>query len=232
MQAGYIFSQARTELDDPEGDFATDDYLTPFLQSAQDDLTVDVLNHANLGRMKFEVTLPAVAAGLQSLAQYFGDNQPLATLQEIVVMMEKPPSWSEAAYQQMRPLNTPAFSYNNTQPFNRVYTYTGQDVLLPGANQSLDILVYGSFKPQLIMSAETPLVLGTEAVLREGVLEKVCRTRGARATASDHQKINYALQGSLFNNWMMQQQQISVRARRFRQRGRSWDGEGDYSYSG
>lgn len=217
-KASYVFSQVRALLDDQEADFATDDYLVPFLQSAQDDFTVEVLNHANLGRMKFPVTLPAVAAGSQSLASYFGDGQPLQLLEQVIAMREKPTAYSEALYSWMQEVLVPTYAYGTTQPLNRVYTFTGQDILLPGANQALDINVYGSFKPQAIQNGESPLVLGTETILKYGCAAAVCLSRGAGATAKRYSELKYSTQNALFNNWIMQQQNIRVRALPFRRR--------------
>jgi hypothetical protein len=229
-QASYVFSAVRALLDDQEAEFATDDYLVPFLQAAQDDLTLDVLNHANLGRMKFTVTLPNVTAGTQSLADYFGDDQPLATLQQVIRMREKLTNWAEYLYSPMRELLVPQYQPPQNQ-LNGWYTFTGQDIIIPGSGSDEDIQIYGSFKPQLIQNADTPLVLGTEAVLREGTVAKVCFARGSTTTARAADEKREALQGSLFNNWCMQQQNIVVRARRFRQRGGGWDGNGDYMAS-
>lgn len=215
MNAEYIFNQCRALLEDPEGGFCTDDYLIPFLQSAQDDLTTNVLNHANLGRMKFQVTLGAVAAGAQSLEQYFEAGQPLETLEQVLAIWEKPAGTTESQYTRLQPVLLPA-QFQTGQVLNNVYTFTGTNILIPGANQSLDFLIYGSFKPPVIRDSATALVPGTESVLKYGVCAAVSRARGSRSSASDFDELRMVQQGSLFNNWMMQQQKIAVRSRRFR----------------
>lgn len=215
MLAGYVFSQVRALLDDPEAGFASDDYLVPFLQSAQDDLVVTVLNHANLGKMKLAVTLSSVPAGTQSLAAYFGTGQPLETLEQIIVLREKIAGYAEYLYSYMRPVIVPPYQPVGSN-LNGVYTATSSDILLPGAVGATDIQVYGSFRPQTVQSGATPLVPGTESVLKYGVLEAVCKTRGARTSAIDYKHDKIIQQDSLFNNWMMMQQVINVRCMPFR----------------
>lgn len=216
MNAEYVFNQVSSLLDDPEKGFCTDDYLVPFLQSSQDDLVVSVLNHANLGRMKFEVTLGAVAAGAQSLGQYFESGQPLETLEQILAIWEKPAGAAESQFTRLNPVLLPS-QFQTGQSLNRVYTFTGSNVLIPGANQSLDFKVYGAFKPSTIRDNSTALVPGTESILKYGVCAAVSRARGSRASASDFDELRIYQQSSLFNNWMMQQQKINVRSRRFRE---------------
>lgn len=229
MNAGYVFSQVRALLDDQDGEFASDDYLTPHLQAALDDLQNSALNHANIGRLKYVVTVPSVAAGTTSLASYFAAGQSLEFLEDVIQLREKQSGYADSAYSPMRPVLVPPVP-NPVGVLNYVYTFTGSDIILPGTSGVTDIQVYGPFKAAVIVNADSVLPLGAETVLKYGTAASVCYSRGSGAMGERFDAKRQDGQDSMFNNWIMDQQAIITRARPFRQRRTVSATEGYWEY--
>lgn len=174
--AGEIAKQAVYLVGDPNGDYTSESFVTTAIQLAQDDLMNYLYSNPNLSRGKMALVLPAVAAGTQSLSDYFtGKKEPsLALLKDIVSVREKPAGSNDAQYTQLAERNE--IPVVQPLPYNNVYVWVGDNILLPGASQALDIRIWGTFEPQTITGYESPvlpnckvpLVWGTAAMLAEG----------------------------------------------------------------
>lgn len=221
QKAGYVFAQVRTLLDDQEQDFATDDYIQPFLASAQDDLVAECLRDPNIGQIKAAIVLPAVPAGTTSLAQYFMPGGALELLTNPIELREKQAGTADINYVTMIPRGTPtrAVSQNG---YNSVYCWTGVDIILPGANQALDIWVWGSCAPAVIVNAETPLVNTTETILKYATAKQICRSRGNRELMRDFQQDQAVQQSAWLRNIYKIQQSIRVVNRPWRPMDTPW----------
>lgn len=184
VTAKYVFNQVRALLDDQEATFADDDYLRPFLQMALDDLVAECLRDPNLGEIKAVVVLPSVAAGTQSLGQELLPGGALALLSDPIEVREKRAGDQDINYSTLTPLLTP-LAATATRSLNGYYTFTGSDLILPGANQDLDVWIWGSFKPAPITNSDTPLINDIEAILKYGCARLVARSRGNRDMATE-----------------------------------------------
>ena len=221
MIAGQVFVKIQSLVDDDEGDFTTDNYLVPKVQIALDKLVLRCLNNPNMGTLKTVVELPSVAAGTKSLRSYFEASNattggPLALLSELIDVRERPASGSrnEQDWIGMDPVpNLPA-----AQPtsFNRVFVWTYDDIKLLGADQAVDMRIFGKFTPVAIKNADTPIVPNTDIILAYGAAAVIARARGNNDLATDYAAQEKELTDNLFSNAIMNHQAVRVRMKPFR----------------
>lgn len=224
--AGYVFDQVRSLVDDQEQNFATDDYLRTFLQMAQDDLQMVCMRDPNIGQIKAAVTLPNVPAGTQSLAQELlppvnGKGGHLSLLSDPIEIREKMAGDQEINYCRMIPRGVPVqISTQNSR--NLYYTFTGNDLILPGANQNLDLWVWGSFKPAPIKDKNSPLITDTETILKYSTAKLVARSRGMSDVAKDNAGDQAVVQSAWMRDLYKIQQSIRVVNRPWRPKTTFW----------
>lgn len=213
--AGDIFAQARWWAGDPNGDYTTAAYLTPPLNTVQDDLIAEILQNPNISRLRFAVVLPNVPAGTTSLRPWFdGTNEPsLALLKEITSLREKPTGAPDAQYQDMSKLND--LPVRTPVGYNSNYVFTGDDIQLPGATQALDIRVWGVFDPAKIIDGNTPVIPNCRVALVLGLAAAAAEGHGNDKKAErlnqkyEDQKFN------LLNNIMLEMQFEETRQRAY-----------------
>lgn len=220
MLAGQVFAKIRPLVDDDIIDFTTVDYLVPRLQLALDRLVQDLLNNPNMGSLKTVVVLPNVPLGTTSLANYFNPNDasggPLALLSDIISLRERPSQGSrnEQDWVEMDPVpNLPAM-----QPtaFNRVYVWTLEDIKILGADQAVDIRVFGKFTPVAIQDEQTAIPPNTDAILAYRTASIIAKSRGNAQLGQDYAATAKELMDSLLANTIMNQQAMRVRMKPFR----------------
>lgn len=233
--AGDVFSFVAAAFDDPEQDVFTDSYIRPFLQQANYRLFQNVFNNPNIQGAKGIVVVPDVPAGTTSLKKYLDKGGPLEMMAGIYSMREKPTGQTDDAYRPMKPAfdvpitTNPTIGSGTQLYFNGIYILTKGDIILPGANQALDMRFFASFKPVPIEDKDTPLIPDTMTILGHWVCEMLGPTRGATAEfMAYHQGNREQAIAELFNNLIMQMQEVSTQQRPFATG--SWgDGYGYYS---
>lgn len=176
VTADYIFTQVQALVDDLEESFATDDYIQPFLQMAQDDFVNEVLKDSNIGAVKAAIVVPAVPAGTTSLKQELMPSGRLELLEQLIELREKRAGAADTDYVYMVPRYTPV-SATSQSSLNLTYTYTGTDIILPGATQDVDLWAWGEFAPAKITGPDTPIVPGIETVLKYATASLVAGSR-------------------------------------------------------
>lgn len=218
-KASYVFSQVAALLDDPGRTFTTDDYLVPFLQFAQDELVNHVLNIPDLGQLTAKVVLPNVPAGVSDLTDYFATGQDLELCTGVVTMKERPTSGSrqEQDWVRMHPVHDmPTVTPSS---FNSFYQFTGDTIKMPGADQAMDLRIYGKFQPVQIASADSPIVPGTSPILVAGTAAAVAFSRGNSQMGAKYEQKQIASQGSFIANMVMEMQAVRTRMGSFSGRG-------------
>lgn len=219
MLAKYVFDQIRPLLDDARGGFATDTYLAPFVNLAQDMLIQDVLNIPDLGQLTAVVVLPNVPAGTDDLQSYFEAGNELELLTGLLTMKERPVSGSrqEQDWVRMNPVHDlPTITPSS---FNSFYHFTGDSIHLPGADQTMDLRVYGKFQPQPVKDATSPVVPSVTPILTFGAAALAALSRGNTELADRFDKMRLAVQQSYLTNQIMELQAVRVRLGSFSGRG-------------
>lgn len=204
-KAGDVFAMVRDLIDDPEMDYASDTWLAGKANLAQKELILRLTMHASITRYKTLVVLPGVTAGTTSLKDQFAPGKPLELLSEIISLMEKPAGTNDANYQQMSEPEVPEVLSPATD-FNIYYTFTGSDVLLPGANQALDMRFFGAFDPKPIKDADSPILPGADVIMAYLTGAIGARSHGNKELGTDlHTKYEQLLD-ALMNNIIMESQ--------------------------
>lgn len=218
-KASYVMSQVRSLVDDPQGGFATDEYLTPFLQLAQDDFVLEVLQNPELGQLSTVVVIPNVAAFTTTLDDQTQAGHDLELLADIISMKERPVSgsrqeqdWVWMTRARDLPTITPA-------AFNSYYAWDGARIHLPGADQAVDIRVFGKFVPRPITDSESPIVPNTSPILAFATAALVAGSRGNMDLANRYEVKSGNASASFVTNAIMEMQSVKTRQRSFSGRG-------------
>lgn len=218
--ARQVFPKIAALLDDDDRDFATDQYLVTKLQLALDKLVLRCLNNPNMGTLKTVVELPNVPAGTRSLRAYFEagnatTNGPLALLSDLIDVRERPAAGSrnEQDWIMMDPVpNLPAVQPTS---FNRVFLYTYDDIKLLGADQAVDMRIFGKFTPTAIKDGDTPVPPNCDAILAYGAAAIVANARRDYALGDRYESVSSGLIDDLFANAIMMQQAMRIRMKPF-----------------
>lgn len=224
--AGDVFDIVAAFLDDPEKDFATEEYLRPFLQQAQRRLFENVFGNPNIGGAKGVVVLTSVAAGTNSLAAYQEDGQPLDGLVGVFSLKEKPTGQTDENYRPMRVVWEVPTAGGGNPSFNEAYSMVGGVVTMPGASQDMDFKLFGEFKPGKIVDGGSVLLPNTATALAHWTAEMVAITRGATDIAAYHKVERQIAVEELFNNLIMHIQETPNQQRPFDTTGMA----GSYSF--
>lgn len=213
--AGDVYNLVAAFMDDPERDVATDSYLQPFVQQCHYRLYENIYSNPNIQGAKQIVVLVGVPGGTTSLKSYI--NNELKALTNIFDMREKPSGQSDNNYRQMMPSQDIAIPLSqDEQLFNGIYVVIQDDIILPGASQSLDIRVYGEFRPIPITSSDTPILQFSETILAHWVCELIGVTRGATPQwLAYHRGEKEQAIAELFNSLIMNIQEIPTQQRPF-----------------
>lgn len=215
LKVGDLIPIVAGLLDDPDQDFATDKYLLPKFQAAQNLLVSTMLENPNIGDIKAVVQMSGVAAGTKSLRAFgsFNDGKPLSNLKDIITLEEKVAGMGEQEFAYLtRVLKLPNVVPAST---NQLYSWTSEDILLLGATSDLDFRVYGTFEPAALVSGESVLVPGTAAILQYRTAEIVAAIRGNQSLSLKYKNDADNAQDSHLNYLIMYQQGIPIRHRAY-----------------
>lgn len=214
MKASYAMAQSAALLGDPGQTWATNDYLKPFIQLAQDRIVEDVLKIPDLGALTDVVIIPDVPIKTVSLVDYAADGQVLENLSEVIGMKERSTTTrDEMNWMYMIPArDIPTFQ---TGPFNGYYSVNGNLIKLPGANQTLDLRIFGKFTPSVIQDGDTVIQPGIAPAMSFKAAAYAAMTRGNTGLARDYKAEAMEAQQSYLNNMIMEMQAVRVRMRSF-----------------
>lgn len=212
VKASDVFASTRDLVDDLEQDYATDAYLQGKANLAQKELVLRLSQHASITRYKTAVVLANVAAGTTSLKEKFAAGKPLELLSEIISLREKPAGSDDANYQEMGEREVPPSSLAPND-YNMFYTFTGDDILLPGASQALDMRFYGAFDPKPITSPDSAILPGSDVVMIYLTAAITARSHGNKELAKDLHGKYEELLDALMNNIIMESQMQPSRPR-------------------
>lgn len=211
LQVSQLVPIVQGFLDDPEGDFATLDYLLPKFQAAQNLMLTTMLENPNIGEIMGLVEVQNVPIGTQSLRDFGAMNlgQPLYTLKSVLALYEKIQGYGAEQYVRA----TPVFELPPVIPgqLNQLYAWIGQDIKLLGGTSALDIKILGTFEPQSLTSGDSALVPGTAAILQHRVAEMVAIIRGNTALMQYHKMNADNAEDQHFIHLIMAQQSIPIR---------------------
>lgn len=209
-KAGDIFNAVRALVDDPDGDYATDEIQVPLLQLALDELKDALYGNPNVGKYKAVVIIPNVTAGTTSLKAYMGSGQPLELLEDIISMSERKAGDPDWAYTPMERRTDPIIATQSGS--NIYYSFTGDDIILPGSTNAEDFRIFGTFAPQTIANKDSALPPKAEAHLKYATAALVARSHSNKELATDYiAKADHALM-ALFTNIILEQQLIPTRS--------------------
>ncbi|SRR6266566_2233461 len=215
----YVTAQVAALLDDPGRTFATDDYLVPYVQLTQDQLEQEALQNPNLGNMVTTVIIPAVPAGTFDLQDYFTPGQPLELLIDIISMKERTVGGlrQEQDWNFMSRVN----DIPTIQPvaFNSYFAIRDNTVVLSGADQDMDLRIFGKFKPQPLASGNSVIVPNTSPILSFGAAALVSMARGNDTMANWYEKKRIDAQDGFMSNAIMEMQATRIRMRSYSGRG-------------
>lgn len=202
-------------LDDPDADFATEKYLLPKFQAAQNRLIITMLEDPNIGEIVGIAEVFNVAVGTQSLqaAKAMDPGQPFELLKSIITLEEKITGFAMQEYARL----TPTRVLPNVVPgaLNQMYAWIGQDIKLLGATSALDFRVFGVFEPQVLTSGDSSLVPGTAAIIQYRVAEIVCAVRGNFTLAKYYKDNADEVEDQHYVNLIKAQQSIPTRQKSY-----------------
>src|ERR1041384_6206251 len=218
----YITSQIAGLLDDPARTFATDDYLIPLVQLAQDQLELECLQNPNLGALCATVILPDVPAGTTDLSDYFTNpdtGTPLALLIDVISMKERAVGGlrQEVDWNYMSRIT----DLPTIQPlaFNSYYGVRDNTIVLTGADQDMDLRIFAKFKPALLVDKDSLIVPNTSPILSFATAALVSISRGNDALGAFYEKKRIDAQDSFMANNIMEYQNARIRMRSYSGRG-------------
>jgi hypothetical protein len=188
---------------------------------AQDDFAQDVLRDTNIGEIKTFVVIPNLPPGTTSLSQYMLPGGLLGLLSSPIELREKRNGDPDISYITMIPRGVP-IQQSNQNSYNLIYCYTGNDILLPGANQAVDIWVWGAYSPAPIRDANSPLVHDTESILRYATAKLVAKSRGNSEKAKEFAEDQRSVQAAWMRAVYKIQQGIRVQNRPWRPKSGYW----------
>lgn len=206
---------------DPFQDWCTSEYALPFMRTAQKGLINTLISNPVLNRAVALIDVPSIGVGTRDLSALFLPGAQLELLEDPITLWERPitsaneDDWSEMYV-------TPVPMPSNPRAYNKTYTWTGATLLVPGADQDLQLRVYGEFKPSPLTTEDSPLIPGTSTLIEFKTAELICRPRGARQLAEDY-KLDFELQvESYINRIVMRMQAAPIRQKSFSGRGRTF----------
>ncbi|MDP9160470.1 MAG: hypothetical protein M3O09_09615 [Acidobacteriota bacterium] len=219
-QAKDIAKVAAALAGDPNGDYCKFEFYQPLLQIVQDDLMNDIYANQDIARNKQAVVLANVPAGTQNFSAWFnGTNTPsISGLKQVISIREKKAGAAESSYLDMFPADDLPVSYAATG-FNAKYVWTGDNILVTGANQALDMRIWGEWEPQVIVSEQSPVLPNSRICLTWGLAAAISEAHGNDQKATRFKTEYEATKSQLFRNFMLEMQKENVRQRAYGQGG-------------
>lgn len=189
------------------------------MQLALDLVVTEVLSNPNMDQLTSIVILPGVAQGTTSLTDYFKPGGQLELLTSVISMRERAMSGSRSDrdWLDMAPyVDLPTYG---PQDYNGAYQFTGGDIRLPGANQALDLRVFGKFQTAPLVREDSALPPGLSPIIEFRTAAIIAGTRGNAAILSTCNTFSDRAQSAYVANVIMELQKVRTRMSGFSGRG-------------
>lgn len=211
--ASSVLDSTRALLDDPERDWATDDYLRPFLNIAYRDLASE-LGAYGISFDQRVVVIPNVAANTTDLGAYIVAGGPLATMWQPIDLYERPAGGDDSQWVSMRRVAEmlPALP----KPNFGTWEFREGNIYLPPSNQTNDLLVrFEEMFPNIADVSEPLRITGAANILACATASLAARSRGGRELAADLSIEARRQTTSLLLRLNKEAQKIRTRQRRY-----------------
>lgn len=217
----YLLPQVQSLLDSAgPGTFAPIDYVLPFLQLTQDQLELECLQNPELGNLETVVIIPNVPAGTVDLTDYFtGEDAALATLIDVITMKERASSGTRQEIDFNNMIKVRDIPTIAPSAFHSYFSVRDNTIVLSGADQAVDLRIFGKFKPAVLKDENSPIVPNTSAILVFGTASLIAVSRGNETMYKIYEKKRLDAQQSFIANAIMELQSVRTRMRSYSGRG-------------
>lgn len=180
---GVVFDLARTLLDDRESDWATDDYLRPFVSLAARMLSAELAAY-RFSFAETEAVLANLPVGTNNLGAFLASDGPLANLLQPLALWERPTGgddsqWTRLARVEQLTPQPPAASFH-------FWEFREGNIYLSPTSIPIDLRIrFEETLNALGDSAQRLRIPGSASILAYHAAALVARSRGARDLALD-----------------------------------------------
>jgi hypothetical protein len=214
--ASMVFDGARALLDDPDREWATDDYLRPFVNLSYRGLASELAAY----RLSFDervAVLPNLPPGTQDLAAFTAPGGALAALWQPIELRERPIGGDDSDWTTMRRVDRlPA---GDPQAMFELWEYREGDIYFPPATQALDLMVrFEEIFPAVASGSEPLRIIGSATALAYSAAALAARSRGGAELAADLSQEAARQTQLLILRLINESQSVRLRQRRFRPR--------------
>lgn len=223
--AADVYEITQPLLGDPGGEqFATPDWLRPYLNVAVKTFSKDVMGNPNVPKYKKYVVLPAFPQGETSFANqhYFDKGGLLQYLDETILMWEKMPGQTDDYYAEVIKVSSiPVLNPQSSVLYHGVFQELSdpaaptQDILVPAASQAMDIKVFGSFTGIYIVDKTTPVPPQSVECLAFLTAALSAGPYGNAGLATGYMATYKESKDALINKFIMSQQMVRSRPKAF-----------------
>lgn len=212
--ASVSLGLARALLDDPEQDWATDNYLRPFLNLAYRALAMQLGAYC----IPFEdrvVVLPGMAAGTTDLGAFVQPGGPLAAMWQPVDLFERASGEDDTQWRPMcRVSDLPP---SGPQAYLEFWEYREGNIYFPPSNQVVDLRVrFEEIFPALAAPGDPIRITGGAQALAYSAASLAARSRGNRELAVDLDALAQRETQALALRLVQESQRVTRRPRPFR----------------
>jgi len=167
------------------------------------------------------IIIPSIGLGTTTLHKYFDKGGELELIEDIVSLKERPQtSTSEGDWRRMNP--SMDIRGMTAGAFNHIYQFNGDDIILPGADQDLQLRVFATVNPQPLIAADSPLIPSTPIIIEMWASGLICNVRGSARLASvymgtpgNRNGLAQIEEDALFNKIVQQLQETPFRQKSF-----------------
>lgn len=205
---------ARALLDDPEQDWATDDYLRPFLNLAYRALAMQLGAY----RIPFDdrvVIVPSVPAGTTDLGAFIQPGGPLAAMWQPVDLFERASGGDDTQWRPMSRVSD--LPPSGPQAYYEFWEYREGNICFPPSNQVLDLRVrFEEIFPALAAPGDPIRIIGGAQALAYSAASLASRSRGNRDLAVDLDALAQRECQTMALRLVQESQNVTRRQRPFR----------------
>lgn len=206
LKAKDVFQAARGHLDDLTlEEYPDDASLAVYLNTAQQELQMQVFMNPNIDRLKSSVVVPNIAAGTTDLADAFKVGGALELLSGVISMRERQAGGQESDFLPMSSArDLPSVPQSS---LNGQYQFNGDTIKLPGSTQAEDFRVYGSFEMRPIVNGDSAIVSGSGMILGYWTAGNAANARAGGKKIGDPLLLKADRYAKMWMNWMIMELQ-------------------------
>lgn len=205
---------ARALLDDPEQDWATDNYLRPFLNLAYRALAMQLGTYC----IPFEdriAVLPGIAEGTTDLSAFLAPGGPLAAMWQPVDLFERASGEDDTQWRPMR--RVADLPPCGPQAYLEFWEYREGNIYFPASNQAIDLRIrFEEIFPALVAPGDPIRITGGAHALAYGAASLAARSRGNRDLAVDLDALAQRENQALALRLVQESQRVTRRPKPFR----------------